>query len=103
MPRYKGTTTQRGLGAEHQAARRRALAHLTANPGQPCLRCGQPMTINMPLDYDHQLPRALGGASGPRALAHRHCNRSHGARLGNKLRASQRPASSHVSVVSEQW
>jgi hypothetical protein len=40
------------------------------------------------LDLDHVTPRAFGGASGPAVLAHRYCNRSAGARMGNRMRGT---------------
>lgn len=83
MARYSGTTKERGLGADHQADRKRLLALL--RDGDPCWRCGQPMYRSQPLDRDHIVDRALGGALGPAVLAHRWCNRSAGARLGNQL------------------
>ena len=79
-----GTTKQRGLGAEHVADRKRLLA--LHRDGDPCWRCGQPMYKSQPLDRDHIVDRALGGAQGPAVLAHRWCNRAAGARLGNQLR-----------------
>jgi hypothetical protein len=42
------------------------------------------------LDLDHVTPRALGGTGGPSLLAHRHCNRAAGARLGNAMRGRAR-------------
>lgn len=38
----RGTTTQRGYGAAHQAARNRYLANW--QPGQPCAIGGEPLT-----------------------------------------------------------
>lgn len=84
MARYNGTTAQRGLGADHQADRKRLLA--MHRDGDPCWRCGQPMYKSQPLDRDHIVDRALGGAAGPAVLAHTSCNRSAGAKLGNQLR-----------------
>jgi hypothetical protein len=43
------------------------------------------MYKSQPLDRDHVIDRALGGAQGPAVLAHRWCNRSAGARLGNQI------------------
>lgn len=83
MARYNGTTAQRGLGAAHQKDRKRLLA--IHRDGDPCWRCGQPMYKSQGLDRDHIVDRALGGAEGPAVLAHRSCNRSAGAKLGNRL------------------
>lgn len=99
MPR-PGSATQRGYGAEHQAAARRLKADL--RDGDPCCRCGGPM-YRWQLDLDrhdirgidadhHGQARVLGGAV-PDALAHRRCNRRAGAVLGNRLRGRRpRPA-----------
>jgi hypothetical protein len=107
MPRWAGTTTQRGLGAEHQALRKHKLAVLV--DGTPCRRCGHPMYhptrcrycnrrgcffCTLDLGHPDDAPRVLtqGGADhtrpsvGGRELEHRHCNRSAGTRLGNALR-----------------
>ena len=83
MARTRGSTEQRGLGSDHQADRKRLLAML--QDGEPCWRCGQPMYRSQPLDRDHIIDRALGGAQGPAVLSHRYCNRSAGAKLGNQL------------------
>ncbi|SFO14354.1 Recombination endonuclease VII [Actinomadura madurae] len=84
----KGDTTSRGYGWRHQQARRIALANM--EPGQPCARCGQPMSRAEPLDLDHTDDRA-----GYRGLAHRSCNRSAGAAKGNAGRAKP--------VTSRRW
>ena len=83
MARYRGTTAQRGLGTAHQNDRKRLLAR--HREGDPCWRCGRPMYKSQGLDRDHIVDRALGGAEGPAVLAHSACNRSAGAKLGNRL------------------
>jgi hypothetical protein len=95
MARYRGTTAQRGLGADHQADKKRLLAQ--HRDGDPCWRCGGPMYKWQALDRDHVVDRALGGATGPAVLAHASCNRSAGARLGNQLRPlnAPRPGAGH--------
>jgi hypothetical protein len=50
------------------------------------------------LDRDHVTPRALGGTDGPAVLAHARCNRSAGARLGNRQRGMAR-----AWRTSRQW
>jgi len=85
------TTAQRGYGWNHRTARATAIAALV--PGTPCPRCGQPMHPTQHLDYDHVTPIALGGINSPKVLSHRRCNRAHGARLGNKLKAARRRTS----------
>lgn len=70
-----------GLNA-HAQARRALLAKL--RDGDPCCRCHKPMYRKQAelLDADHyRHPTALRPGGTPDALAHRHCNRSHGARL----------------------
>lgn len=116
MTRWTPTTTQRGLGAQHQTLRRHKLKTLA--DGTPCRRCGiarfhpercpyhpqHPSTCPQrqrhtgrgdctlctcdlcALDLGHHIDRVFGG-QGPRELEHRKCNRSAGAKLGNKLRA----------------
>jgi hypothetical protein len=73
-------TDERGYGADHQAARRRALA--TMQDGDLCCLCRRPMYRRQPLDLDHT-PRR----DGYRGLAHARCNRRDGAIRGNKARA----------------
>ena len=77
MARWAGTTTQRGLGGQHQALRRQKLAILV--DGTPCRRCGHPRyhPARCPhgpcwlctLDLGHHTDRVLGG-QGPRELEH---------------------------------
>lgn len=77
MPSVKRkSTTQRGLGHDHQKQRERLLARL--KDGDPCAWCGQPMTREMELDADHELARSKGGKRAGRLL-HASCNRSRGA------------------------
>lgn len=84
MPR-PGTAHQRGYGHAHRK-RRAELLRLMVD-GDPCARCGQAMYRSQRLDADHvDTPRALGGAL-PDALSHASCNQSHGATLGNQMRA----------------
>jgi hypothetical protein len=80
-----------GLGYAQALGRAAALAAL--RDGDPCFRCGRPMyrALARWLDWDHVNPRVFGGG-GPMALSHRHCNRSHGAQLGNALRGQRRRA-----------
>jgi hypothetical protein len=96
MPSH-GNTSQRGYGAAHQAQARALKAALV--DGDLCCRCSRPLyrwqlTLdrNDPrgIDADHYTQaRALGGEL-PDALAHRLCNRSAGATLGNRLRGAAR-------------
>jgi|SRR5215475_1659641 len=101
------TTTQRGLGAAHQRDRETMIAAMV--DGTACPRrsiCGGLPMFSTPqaaaaaglprklwnVNADHVIPRALGGANGPKVLAHEHCNKSAGAVLGNKLRAARNAA-----------
>jgi hypothetical protein len=82
----KGTTTQRGYGGEHQRERKRRLAMW--RPGDPCVRCGQPIwavsitlaggSVMSLVDLGHSTDR-----SGYVGLEHRRCNRGDGARRRN--------------------
>lgn len=98
MPR-PGSTGQRGYGWAHQREAARLKAAM--QDGDPCCRCGQPMyrwqleverNDMQGIDADHhQQARAHGGQL-PDALAHRRCNRSAGATLGNGMRGEAKPA-----------
>lgn len=70
------TTTQRGLGYDHQRERKRQLAQL--RDGEPCPRCGRPMFRGQFLDLDDFPGRMFGGPQ-TKLLAHRSCNRRAGA------------------------
>ncbi|MFI6883382.1 HNH endonuclease signature motif containing protein [Streptosporangium canum] len=74
----RGTTTQRGLGADHQAAARVVLAN-----AELCVVCGQPPTADDPLEAGHIIPRVRGGTNDITnyRAEHRSCNRSQGADL----------------------
>lgn len=95
---HQPTTTQRGLGHPHQRLRARLLPQAY---GHPCPYCGRPMLEGQDLDLDHPLPRALGGKPGEGRMAHRHCNRSRGSKLGNALRAARRQPPRRVT--SRRW
>ena len=86
----QGNTTAIGLGAEHQAARKRALAAMPE--GAPCGMCGQPMFHAQRLQYDHVIPRSLGGKNGPRRIVHAVCNGRAGQRLATASRRRNRRA-----------
>ena len=80
--RHRGTTTQRGLGHAHEVDRRHKMAAL--QDGEPCPYCGRGMFRGQALELDHYPGRAFGGPQLTR-LAHAHCNRSAGARMGDSL------------------
>lgn len=90
------STTERGLGADHQRKRREALAKL--RDGDPCARClargvYHPLYRAMPaslLDLDDFPPRSVAlrmGITPVKALSHRRCNRRHGAKITNTIKA----------------
>lgn len=83
------STSDRGYGSEHQSIRR---ALLDAAYGQPCHHCGIPMLKGQQLDLDHTADR-----SAYRGFAHAHCNRSEGAKRGNRQRRPKRMR------TSEDW
>ncbi len=85
----QGNSTAVHLGWPHQRDRKRDLARLP--DGAPCWRCGAPMwKKTQQLHYDHVVPRALGGGSGPRLFSHARCNVRAGAILGARMRAARR-------------
>jgi hypothetical protein len=64
----RGNTTARGYGTQHQQLRARLLEQF--QPGQPCTRCGKPITTKQDADLGH-----ADGQQGYRGLEHRQCNR----------------------------
>lgn len=68
----RGTTAQRGYGAEHRRERTE-WAPLVAQGLVTCWRCGHPISPSTPWDLDHGLAKA-GGYAGP---THSECNRRH--------------------------
>lgn len=73
-------------GRPHVRAKAAALAAMP--DGWPCVYCRLPMYRWQRLDFDHVIPLILGGRpDGERRLTHARCNRSAGARLGNRRRA----------------
>lgn len=98
------TTTERGLGNEHQRRKRLLMAQLLRSGPRPCRRCGHLMYhpqqceavhvesqrcrwCRLDLGHPDHAPRALGGVSSTEDdLEHAHCNRGAGARLGAALR-----------------
>jgi hypothetical protein len=87
------TTTQRGLGYDHQRTRRERLAQL--RDGDPCPRCGGPMFRSQHLDLDHLPGRVFGGPQ-VKLLAHRSCNRRAGAAMREAKRRAIRQAAATI-------
>jgi 5-methylcytosine-specific restriction endonuclease McrA len=85
--RRRGSTTQRGLGAEHQRLAKQVLSEEKA-----CWLCGRPALPSDPLEVDHVIPRSAGGKTerGNLHAAHASCNRSRGGRGGGQLEANRR-------------
>ena len=81
--RPRTTTTERGLGYEHQKNRKRLLAnHID---GKPCWWCGRPMYLadtrnwdNEALAADHTLTRAMHNGTKADRLLHGICNKQRG-------------------------
>lgn len=74
----RGSTAQRGYGAEH---RRTRAALLEDAYGRPCPHCGERMWPHQELHLDHTEDR-----KGYRGIVHGHCNTSEGATRGNRDR-----------------
>ena len=83
----RGSTTQRGLGAEHQRLAKQVLAE-----EKTCWICGESARPDDPLEVDHVVPRAEGGATVRSNLraAHASCNRSRGGRGRGRLEGDGR-------------
>jgi DNA-directed RNA polymerase subunit RPC12/RpoP len=64
----RAPTASRGYGSHHQALRRQLLAAFI--PGQPCARCGKPITSK----NDAQLGHVDEDRSRHRGLEHTQCN-----------------------------
>lgn len=98
MPR-PGTTTQRGYGYQHQAARRAAIRNL--RDGTPCARCGYPMyradAANLHLDHDDQDRRRYRG------LAHATCNTRAGQAKRQPNRSRREPHPEQPQRQSRRW
>jgi 5-methylcytosine-specific restriction protein A len=75
----RGTTTERGLGWDHQQVREQLLANATV-----CAVCGLPPTTDAPLTAGHITARIHGGSNDPSNYQPEHgsCNYSKGARAG---------------------
>lgn len=90
-------SSHRPKKAPHYTAdERRIRAQLQRNPpsGDPCPRCGNPMTLDQwqrgQLDTGHVVDRALGGANMGLRWEHSRCGRSAGATMGNQRRRTGR-------------
>lgn len=89
--RSRRSTTELGLGWEHQKRR----ASTPVPYGTVCpLGCGRPLLPGQRLQFDHGTPRALGGDGSDSRWAHGKCNEAAGGRLGNRMRRAHRRVSS---------
>lgn len=77
----RGTTTQRGYGAPHQALRRAWQARIAQHP-ITCTRCGKRITANDEWHLDHEDDR-----TSYRGPSHAKCNTSAGGRKSAENRA----------------
>ena len=87
-------------GWEHQRARAEALANFA--PGEACPYCGQPMSADMLLDFDHYPPLAIplpADLVRVRRFAHRSCNR----RAGQAISAARRGVKRARGTNSHAW
>jgi hypothetical protein len=80
MARRLAKTVARGYGAAHRRERAR-WARVVASGAASCVRCGGELVPGAPWDLDHDESRQT--YLGP---AHVRCNRSAGARKGNRAR-----------------
>jgi HNH endonuclease len=76
--RARGTTTQRGLGADHRRQRTQAI-NRAGNPTH-CPRCDKPITATNPITGEHGTPRAHGGTQITEVIC-LSCNSSLGATI----------------------
>lgn len=82
----------------HPHRKRRAQLLAAMRDGDPCARCNRPMYRDQALHADHvSTPRVLAPGTQPDALSHKHCNLSHGAKLGNRMRGQRRAAARRPS------
>jgi hypothetical protein len=82
----------------------RQWARRLPNPeGMNCPRCGLPMYKAQGLDLGHIRDIALGYTGGICRWEHSYCNRSAGAKLGNKLRKGKGYKRIETDHISEQW
>ena len=95
----KQTTTQRGLGWDHQ--KKRAVLLAVHRDGTPCWWCARPMFRDKQRNFDgqalaadHEIARANGGTEAGRLL-HGSCNSAR----QEGLRDHERPALSRITLA----
>lgn len=101
MTRRRRTTTEQGLGADHQRRRRETPVPF----GMPCPffgvdpKCPGLLLPGQRLQFDHATPRAFGGDGTDSRWAHGRCNEAAGARLRN----ARRRGMSQLRRWTDQW
>lgn len=89
-------------GSYHVQARKVRDA-ANADPGTLCRRCGLPARAGDPWEAGHVID---GDPRSPLAPEHRSCNRSSGAKRGNRLRGARRAAQKALGAprhTSTRW
>lgn len=105
MPRKqaKGLTHRKGLGNTHRLVRARLLRQ-HRDGIDLCPYCDRPMFRSEELDADHAVPRAIAGPhAAATRLAHRSCNRSAGAALGNARRGHSDHVEPDLTGLAFPW
>ena len=98
----QGNSEAVGLGWGYR--KRRDAAIRAMRDGTPCELCGQPMYKKTDkLQYDHVIPRALGGAHGPCRIVHAACNIRAGQVVRMQLRRSQPRIRRPRPVAYNRW
>lgn len=77
----RGTTTERGLGWDHQKRRAKLMQFAI---GTICELCGELILPGQKLHLDHSTPRAHGGQHGDR-IVHGECNDRAGATVRSMI------------------
>lgn len=92
MPQHGGRPPRGNGESPHRAHYKsnawKQVARRVVQAADVCALCGRPPTPTDPLEADHIVPLALGGASTPDNLraTHKSCNSRRGAQFGNTWR-----------------
>jgi 5-methylcytosine-specific restriction endonuclease McrA len=79
---YRGTTTERGYGSDHQ---HRRTALLPAAYGEICPLCGEVMLPGQALALDHTVPLAEDRSSVGDRIVHAECNSRDGQKISARI------------------